>query len=70
MLDAERVIADMILQNPNAFHELGLRHMERKPIEADFQVWRNHQAWTAGKYRRFDHGEHMLNDWRAIGAPV
>jgi hypothetical protein len=41
-----------------------------KRTEADFQVWRNHQAWTAGKYRRFDRGERMPHDWRAIGTPV
>jgi hypothetical protein len=32
LLDAELVIADMSLLNPNAFYEIGLRHMERKPI--------------------------------------
>jgi hypothetical protein len=32
LLDAELVIADMSFQNPNAFYEMGLRHMERKPI--------------------------------------
>ncbi len=37
---------------------------------ADFQAWRNHQAWTAEKYRRFDRGERMPHDWRAIGTPV
>ena len=25
--------------------------------EADFQAWRDHQAWTAEKYARFDRGE-------------
>lgn len=32
LLDAELVIADMSFLNPNAFYEIGLRHMERKPI--------------------------------------
>lgn len=32
--------------------------------EADFQAWRDHQAWTAEKYRRFDRGERMPHDWR------
>ena len=32
--------------------------------EADFQAWRDHQAWTAEKYRRFDRGERMPPDWR------
>jgi hypothetical protein len=32
--------------------------------EADFQAWRDQQAWTAEKYRRFDRGERMPHDWR------
>ena len=32
--------------------------------EADFQAWRNQQAWTAEKYRRFDRGERMPPDWK------
>jgi hypothetical protein len=31
-------------------------------IEADFQAWRDQQAWTAEKYRRFDRGERMPSD--------
>lgn len=31
-LDAELVIADLSLQNPNVFYEMGLRHREQKPI--------------------------------------
>jgi len=38
-----------------------------KRTEADFQAWRNHQAWTAENYRRFDRCERMPHDWRAIG---
>ena len=34
-----------------------------KRTEADFRVWREHQAWTAEKYRRFDEGERMPPDW-------
>jgi hypothetical protein len=30
----------------------------------DFQEWREHQAWTAEKYRRFDRGERMPANWR------
>jgi len=41
-----------------------------KRTEADFQAWRNRQAWTAENYRRFDRGERMPHDWRAIGTPV
>jgi len=32
VLDADLVIADPTLQNPNAFYELALRHMVEKPI--------------------------------------
>ena len=32
--------------------------------EADFQAWRDQEAWTAEKYRRFDRGERMPHDWR------
>jgi hypothetical protein len=32
LLDADIVVADMSLLNPNAYYEIGLRHMERKPI--------------------------------------
>jgi hypothetical protein len=35
--------------------------------EADFQEWRDHEAWTAEKYRRFDRHERMPPDWRASG---
>jgi hypothetical protein len=33
--------------------------------EADFQAWRDQEAWTAEKYRRFDRGERMPPDWRS-----
>lgn len=32
LIDAELVIADMSELNPNAFYEMGIRHMEQKPI--------------------------------------
>ena len=32
--------------------------------EADFQEWRDQEAWTAEKYRRSDRGERMPADWR------
>jgi hypothetical protein len=32
LLDAELVIADLALLNPNAFYEIGIRHMAEKPI--------------------------------------
>jgi hypothetical protein len=31
---------------------------------SDFQEWRDQEAWTAEKYRRFDRGERMPPDWR------
>jgi hypothetical protein len=38
-----------------------------KRSEADFQAWRDQQAWTREKYARFDRGERMPADWRAHG---
>jgi hypothetical protein len=38
LLDDELVIADMSFQNANAFYEMGLRHMERKPIIHMFRI--------------------------------
>jgi hypothetical protein len=35
-----------------------------KRTEADFEAWREEQAWTAENYRRFDRGERMPADWR------
>lgn len=32
LLDADLVIADLSLSNPNAFYEIGIRHMTEKPI--------------------------------------
>ena len=32
LLNAELVIADLSLLNPNAFYEIGIRHMTEKPI--------------------------------------
>jgi hypothetical protein len=35
-----------------------------KRTEADFQTWREQQAWTEEKYRRFNRGERMPANWR------
>jgi hypothetical protein len=32
--------------------------------EAYFQAWRDQEAWTAEKYRRFDRGELILPAWQ------
>jgi Ni/Co efflux regulator RcnB len=32
--------------------------------EADFDAWRDQEAWTREKYRRFDRGERMPQNWR------
>ncbi len=32
LLDAELVVADLSFHNPNAFYEIGIRHMTQKPI--------------------------------------
>jgi hypothetical protein len=31
---------------------------------ADFEEWRDQEAWTAEKHRRFDRHERMPPDWR------
>jgi hypothetical protein len=38
LLDADLVVADLSFQNPNVFYEIGLRHMERKPIIHMFRI--------------------------------
>jgi hypothetical protein len=38
-----------------------------KRTEADFQAWRDQEAWTAEKYRRIDRGERTPPDWRPDG---
>jgi hypothetical protein len=45
--------------------EAAWRMLLPKLIEADFQAWRDQEAWTAEKYRRFDRGEWMPHNWRA-----
>jgi hypothetical protein len=39
--------------------EAAWRAFLAKRSEADFQEWRDQQAWTAEKYRRFARGERM-----------
>jgi hypothetical protein len=50
-----------------AAFEAAWRDYLPKRCEADFQEWRDQEAWTAEKYRRFDRHERMPPDWRAIG---
>ena len=38
-----------------------------KRTEADFQAWRDQEAWTAEKYRRFNRGQRMPHDWQPGG---
>jgi hypothetical protein len=40
-----------------AAFETAWRVFLAKRTEADFQAWREEQAWTEEKYRRFDRGE-------------
>jgi Ni/Co efflux regulator RcnB len=46
--------------------EIAWRAFLSKRTDADFEAWREHQAWTAEKYRRFDRGERMPPDWRSV----
>jgi hypothetical protein len=50
-----------------AAFEAAWRDYLPKRTEADFQVWRDQEAWTAEKYRRFARGERMPADWRRHG---
>jgi hypothetical protein len=48
--------------------EAAWRVFVAKRTETDFQEWREHQAWTREKYRRFDRGERMPSDWNGAMA--
>jgi hypothetical protein len=42
LLDAELVIADLRLRNPNVFYEVGIRHMQEKPtihLQLESEEW-------------------------------
>jgi hypothetical protein len=41
-----------------------------KRTEADFQKWRDQQAWTAEKYRRFDRHERMPPVFSGFGSHI
>jgi hypothetical protein len=47
--------------------EVAWRAFLSKRTEADFQAWRDQEAWTAEKYRRFDRHERMPPDWKPPG---
>jgi hypothetical protein len=49
-----------------AAFETAWRVFLSKRTDADFEAWREHQAWTAEKYRRFDRGERMPPDWQSV----
>jgi hypothetical protein len=34
--------------------------------EADCEEWRDQEAWTAERYRRFDQHERMPPDWKRL----
>ena len=55
-------------EEARADFEAAWRVFLAKRTEADFQAWREQQAWTAEKYRRFDRGERMPADWRQAPA--
>jgi hypothetical protein len=54
-------------ESARAAFEAAWREYLPKCTEADFQAWRDEEAWTAEKYRRFDRHERMPSDWRANG---
>jgi hypothetical protein len=43
--------------------EVACRVFLSKRNPADFQAWRDQQAWTAEKYRHFDQGERMAANY-------
>ena len=47
--------------------EAAWRDFLPKRSEADFQAWRDQEAWTAEKYRRFDRHERMPPDLAGDG---
>jgi hypothetical protein len=47
-----------------AAFEAAWRDYLPKRTEADFKEWRDQEAWTAEKYRRFDRHERMPPDWK------
>jgi hypothetical protein len=51
-------------EQARAAFEAAWRMFLSKRTEADFQAWREHQEWTAEKYRQFDQGERMSSGWR------
>jgi hypothetical protein len=53
----------MTFDEARADFEAAWRVFLANRTEADFQAWRDQQAWTAEKYRRFDRGERMPSDW-------
>jgi hypothetical protein len=55
--------ADTFDQARAAFEAAWLDYLPRR-TEADFQVWRDQQAWAIEKYRRRDRGHPMPPDWR------
>jgi len=55
-------------EQARAAFETAWRSLLPKLSEAHFQAWRDQEAWTAEKYRRFDRGERMPPDWSAPGS--
>ena len=51
-------------EEARADFEAAWRVFLAKRSEADLQAWRDQQAWTEEKYRRFGRGERMPTNWR------
>ena len=45
-----------------AFEAAWREYLPRRS-EANFEEWRDPEAWTAEKYRRFDRHERMPSNW-------
>ena len=59
-----RVIKAATFEAARAKFEAAWQDYVPRCTAAAFQTWRDQQAWTKEKYRRFDRGEPMPPDWR------
>lgn len=59
IINADLVIADLSLNNPNAFYEIGIRHMSQKPI-IHMQLAAEESPFDVSQYRaiRFSYDRH------------
>jgi len=64
LLNADLVVADMSTRNPNAFYEIGIRHMAQKPI-IHMQLAEEVIPFDVGLYRAIKYSRLRPRDLRA-----